>query len=254
MARYISLAQLHKFETITEALEENGRRINILCRIGGDDFNKLAGRLMDCCEGIKACNSLACKLCNRQYRLKRVDDLVTLIHTKKRRWWVVTIVEYSRAFPFEDLDSLDVQKSKDRLRKLLERSGMEGPIVGSFEIDYHEACGLWLPHYHLLFPSTLQNRQAKENLRKKVIKQQPHHIKRNKPARPIKFQRLKRPYTQISYNYKLVSNAVRDYECRRTGKMRTKKYRLADEMFCRSLCWMDRIGRRRLLFSFGERD
>ncbi|MEH6532224.1 MAG: hypothetical protein V7735_12915 [Photobacterium frigidiphilum] len=254
MARYTSLDQWPKFETINDALKENYTRIERLRKVGGDEYYELDERLMDCSEGVKSCNSLACKLCNRKFRLQRVNYLVTKIRSKKGRWWVVTIVDYSRAFPNEELDSFDVQKSKDRLRKLLERSGFEGPIVGSFEVDFHERCDLWLPHYHLLCRRTKQNRRAEETLRLKLTSQQPKHIKEDRDPKPLLFQRLKNPYTQISYIYKLVSSSVYDYESWRTGKTITNKKRLSDAMFCQSLCWMDRIGRRRVLFSFGERD
>ena len=251
MKPYLSLDQLPKFESINDALDENEIRIGILRRIGGDENNALADRLMDCYEGINSCNSLACKVCNRNYRLTRVNALVEKVLSTKKRWWIVTIIDYERAFT--DLNTFDVRKSKDRLRKLLERSGFEGPIVGCFEMDFHESCGLWLPHYHLLCPSTIKNKQAKEVLKEKLHKQQSHHIKKGRKARPIKIQKLKNPYEQISYIYKLVFYSVHDYESHRTHTIRTRKLRLSDPMFCWSLCWMDRLGRRGVLFSFKER-
>ncbi len=259
MARYTSLIQLPRFETFNDALRENYIRIETLLRFGGNENIQLARRLRDCSEGVKSCNSLACKLCNRRFRLEKVDGLVAKIRSekkgkRKRYWWMVTIIDYSRAFSCEDLDSFDVQQSKDRLRKLLKRSGFNGPIVGSFEVDFHESCGLWLPHFHLLCRGTKQNRRAKKILTQKLARQQSTHIKKGREPKPVKFQFVKRYFTQVSYVYKLVSNCVYDYDSWSIGKIRTNKKRLNDAMFCRSLCWMDRIGRRRVLFSFGERD
>ncbi|WP_318439645.1 hypothetical protein [Photobacterium leiognathi] len=251
MTKYTSLDQLPKFESINDALDENEIRISTLRYIGGEDYEELANRLWECNKGELICNSLACKLCNRNYRLARVNTLVEKVLNTKNSWWIVTIIDYERAFT--DLDTFDVRKSKDRLRKILERSGFEGPIVGSFEIDFHESCGLWLPHFHLLCPSTIKNKQAKEVLKEKLHKQQSHHIKKGRKARPVKFQKLQNPYEQISYIYKLVFNLVHDYESCRTNTLRTRKLRLPDSMLCWSLCWMDRLGRRGVLFSFKDR-
>ncbi|ANS87901.1 hypothetical protein VSVS12_04201 [Vibrio scophthalmi] len=253
MARYTSLAQLPRFESVNDAQEENENRINTLRRVGGTEYNRIADLLSDCLKGERTCNSLACKLCNRTFRLRRVDDLVAKIRSEKGSWWIVTIIDYSSAFTSEELNSFDVSKSKDCLRKRLKRAGFEGVIVGSFEVDFHDICGLWLPHYHLLCRNTKQNRQAKNELQAMLARQQPSHIKAGRTPKPLMFQRLKQRYTQVSYIYKLVFNRVCDYDDSITKKAKTKKRRLNDVMFCQSLLWMDRIGRRRVLFSFGER-
>lgn len=245
MAKYTSLEQLPKFESINDALDENEIRISTLRYIGGEDYEELANRLWECNKGELICNSLACKLCNRNYRLARVNTLVEKVLNTKNNWWIVTIIDYERAFT--DLDTFDVRKSKDRLRKILERSGFEGPIVGSFEIDFHKSCDLWLPHFHLLCPST-----TKKVLKGKLYKQQCNHIKKGRKAKPVKFQKLQNPYEQISYIYKLVFNSVHDYKSCRTQITRTRKYRLSRSMFCLSLYWMDKLGRRALNFSYRE--
>lgn len=171
---------------------------------------------------------------------------------KKKRWWVVTIIDYHRAFSSNCLESFEPKKAKDRMRKMLTRCGFEGPVVGTFELDYHESCNLWLPHFHLICPRTKTNRQARHKLRTSLNNTQKQHIKEGKKPRPLMFQKLKNPYTQISYVYKLLSFRVIDC-IYLSGKRGTKKRRLYHAMFCKHLYWLDSIDRRVFLFSYGER-
>lgn len=254
MARFESLARLPKTETVQSAIKENYVRVGILRKVGGNENHALADILYDCAEGLKQCNSLACKLCNRRFRVQKVDGLVAKIRRSGGRWSVMTLIDYSRAFPTHELEDFDICQAKDRLRKLFDRLGFEKPILGCFEIDFHVQCGLWLPHFHLLIRNTKRNRKAIKKLRVKLAKLQPHHIKEGREAKPLKVQRLKAPFTQIGYIYKLVSNSVYDYYMWYSQKIGTRKRRLEPVIFCQCLCLMHRIGRRRVLFSFGERD
>lgn len=254
MARHTSLIQLPRTETALDAIEENFVRIAILRSVGEMENYVLADTLNACSENIKRCNSLACKLCNWRFRVQKVDEVVTKIRQDGGRWLVMTIIDYSKAFPIQALENFDVKQAKDRMRKLLSRSGFEKPVLGCFEVDFHVQRGLWLPHFHLLVRNNKRNKKAIKKLRLKLVKLQSNHIKDKREARPIKVQRLKNPYTQIGYIYKLVSNSVHDYVERHSHKARTRKMRLESVLFCQSLCWMHRIGRRRVLFSYGERD
>ncbi|EPF7652383.1 hypothetical protein ACXLRA_002714 [Vibrio vulnificus] len=253
MARYSSLSQLRRFETVQSSVEENYTRAKYLLMSGGKDNIDLAERLISCCEMNAPCESFACKLCNRRFRLRKVDEIVDKMREGKNKWWSVTLLDYSRAFGRSELQHFDLKKSKDRLRKLLKRSGFSGPILGSIEIDFHESCQLWLPHFHLVIPINKENRIAKKVISKKLKLLQPHHIKVDRIARPSKFMRIKNPYTQVSYVYKLAFFRVIDRKCKYSGKIFTSKYRLEGELFCDSLRWMDAQGRRRVLFSYDER-
>ncbi|QSV13593.1 hypothetical protein [Photobacterium ganghwense] len=254
MAKYQSLAEMKRTETVQTAIEENFARVAILRKVGGSENHALADILYDCAEGLKQCNSLACKLCNWRFRVQKVDEIVANIRREGRRWSVMTIIDYSRAFPNSELENFDVKQAKDRLRRLLDRSGFDKPILGCFESDFHVQCGLWLPHFHLLIRNTKRNRKATKLLRKKLAKLQPNHIKEGRTARPLKVQKLRKPFTQVGYIYKLVSNSVHDYYRWYFKVMGTKKKRLDNRLFCQSLCLMHKVGRRRVLFSYGERD
>ncbi|ELI3523174.1 hypothetical protein WOB81_17150 [Vibrio parahaemolyticus] len=250
-----SVAQLRRFETVGKAVEENYIRISMLKSVGGEQNIALAMRIDDCIEGRNRCNSLACKLCNREYRLRRVDELVLKMRRSKIRkgWWVITIIDYSRAFSHKELDSFDVRKAKDRLSKLFFRCGFKGPILGCFEIDLHQSSGLWLPHFHVICPKTQNNRNAAKKLKNRLNRQQPKHIREGVEPRPYKFQKLKNPYRQISYIHKLVYSIVLHYSCATTSEIRTTKRRPKAEIYCDSLRWADRVGRMGVLFRYGER-
>lgn len=250
----VSLTQLSKFETYDQAIEENNIRIQILCGVGGKENTALANKLEDCNDGDEPCKSLACKLCNRAFRIDKVDYLANKIKKESRSWGVITFLDYRHAFPHEKIIEFNVGKSKDRLRKLLQRSGIEGPVIGCFEMDLHDSCGLWLPHYHLLYPITKTNKKAKKELKNKLINQKCSHIKPDRKARPIKFQKLETPLEQISYIYKLSFFSVVDFESFRTNKNQTRKVRLKDQYFCDSLHMLDNLGRRGVQFSYGERE
>lgn len=253
MAKYYSLKHFPKFESYNEALEENYIRISILQRVGGFENNVLADKLIRCSEQQEKCNSVACKVCNRDFRIKRVDELVAKIRRDKGQWRVITIIDYNRAFRDEALLDFDPRKAKDRMRKQIRRSGFDGPMFGTLELDRHRSCGLWLPHFHLIYQLTRSNVRAVPALRRNTKRLQRVHIKQEPKARAFKEQKLRKPFTQTSYAFKLVSLEVVDYICSRSGKRRTTKQRLLDKMFCEHLCWIDRMGRRAFFFSLGER-
>ncbi|OMO25124.1 hypothetical protein BH581_16745 [Vibrio splendidus] len=182
MARYYSLKYLPKFESYNDALEENFIRVRILQRVGGLENNSLADKLTRCSEQQEKCNSVACKVCNRGFRIKRVDQLVAKMRRDKGRWHVVTIIDYNRAFSDDALLDFEPRKAKDRMRKQISRSGFEGSMFGTLELDRHRVCGLWLPHFHLIYQSTKQNKRAVCVLRQNIRRLQLEHIKQA-PAR-----------------------------------------------------------------------
>lgn len=252
-----SLVDMPKFETQEKAFEENQVRIRILRRVGGICNLELANRLEVCGWDDKPCKSLACKRCNRDFRITKVDTLVDKITADPRDWWAITYIDYQQALTDQEFGELDVQKSKDRIRQMLKRAGFEGPIIGCFEIDFHSICRLWLPHFHLLCPVSKQNLDAeyelKQKLRKQVESGQIQHIKSERAARPLKFDLIKDHYDQISYVYKLDCYEVYDIFSRTKGKYIPYKKRLTHERFCAALCLLDGMNRRGIQFSYGER-
>lgn len=52
---------------------------------------------------------------------------------------IYTIIQYSRGVDAYDFVNYDIPKDKDRLRKLLSRCGISGPVLGAFELDFHDS-------------------------------------------------------------------------------------------------------------------
>ncbi|MGF1785273.1 hypothetical protein L4D00_05720 [Photobacterium swingsii] len=166
-------------------------------------------------------------------------------------YWMVTIVDYEGAFEHTELANFNVRRTKDRLRKQIVRTGFEGPIFGSVELDYHDSCKLWLPHAHLVVPITKNNCVAKSNLEKMYARKNLKHIKQNRKAIPLNFDKVNHEQHQISYCFKLSFFEVVDVTSRK-GNRYTKKKRLDDSLFCDSLRLQNNTGRRAFIFSFGD--
>lgn len=198
-----------------EAYEENEYRINILRKIADEIYlnrgrryscgrlHELADKLESCNEGLYECKSLACKKCNRQFKIERVNNIIDSIlmdqeQEPKFEYGIYTIIQYSRCVGAYDFVDYDIPKDKDRIRQLLSRSKITGPVLGSFELDFHQGPQKWLTHYHLLIRKS-GNEDAIKRLKNRITKLHPEHIKKNRQARPFMEQSLKDPLEQLSY-------------------------------------------------------
>ncbi|WP_210459371.1 hypothetical protein [Vibrio crassostreae] len=251
-----------------DAYAENDYRIALLRELADEvylnrgrrystgDLYELADKLEACNEEIIECKSLACKKCNRKFKIERVNDIVSAMkleqeHGLEFEYGIYTILQYSRSVSAYAFIDYDVPKDKDRIRKILSRCGVIGPVVGSFELDFHEKPQRWLTHYHLLMRQT-GNEDAISELKSRVQKLHPINIKKNRCARPFMEQKLSDAHEQLSYIHKLASFEVRDYKTH-FGKKGTHKHRLNKLMFCESLCWLDGLDRRTLPFQWHAR-
>ncbi|WP_104028043.1 hypothetical protein [Vibrio jasicida] len=252
-----------------DAYEENDYRIALLRELADEvylnrgrrystgDLHELADKLEACNEEIIECKSLACKKCNRKFKIERVNDIVSAMkleqeHGFEFEYGIYTILQYSHCVSAYEFVNYDVPKDKDRVRQVLSRCGISGPVVGCFELDFHEQPQRWLPHYHLLIRKT-GNEDAISKLKSCMHKLHPKNIKKNRCARPFMEQKLNDPHKQLSYIYKLASFEVRDYKTH-SGKRITHKHRLNKLLFCESLCWLDSKDRRLLPFQWHARE
>ncbi len=213
------------------------------------DMHDLADRL-EYCTKEEPCGSTACKRCVRMFQIKQYrETLNAMVHELEVdpdvRFCAMHLIQYSRDINAYEFFGYDVQADKDRLRHLLSSSKVAGPILGTFEMDFHKTPQKWLSHYHL-FARLTGNEEAIARLVGKVSKLHPKHIKNNVTARPFLIQKIQDPRKQISYLYKLGFNEVRDFKTP-DRKRRTKKYRLEDRLFCYYLCWMHEMGSKKFL-------
>lgn len=252
-----------------EAYEENEYRIESLRELADEVYlnrgrrystgklHELADKLEACNEGSIECKSLACKKCNRKLKIERVNNIVSAMkleqaHGFEYEYGIYTILQYSRFVSAYDFVDYDIPKDKDRIRKNLSRCGVVSPVVGSFELDFHEKPQRWLTHYHLLIRQT-GNDDAISKLKRNIQKLHPTNIKKNRCARPFMEQKLSDPHEQISYIHKLASFEVRDYKTH-FGMRVTHKHRLNKRMFCECLCWLDELDKRTLFFQWQARE
>ncbi|MGF1711161.1 hypothetical protein L4C37_11390 [Vibrio kagoshimensis] len=258
-------------ETYLEACDEDELRIKFLESQGKGKHYELEEKLTNCADE-DPCSSLACKKCNRDFRIEHVAKLVRLyrryhlkakvINWKRalngknrqavRPWYVLTIIDYNRAFTAYDFPSqTDLENTKKRLYSMLNRSGFEGAIVGAFEIDFHRKEELWLPHFHLIVFPHSGNDDCIETLRNKLKKSQTCHIKDGRIPRPLMVQEVCDPIEQFSYIYKLLYAEVIDRKSFKSGGYETKKQRLEKLLFCEHLCWLDSLRlRKKMLFNY----
>lgn len=239
-----------------DAYEEDEYRVQTLRRVANLNYQNpfrrysngslhdLADKIERCGSHDFVCQSVACKRCNREFTICKVD----IIHNEmtnhpKIKYKVVTIVQYSRAIAPYEIADYDVRSDKERLRKLIIRCGITGPVFGMFEIDFHQTPNLWLPHYHLVLEQSNENLIGLEMLKIKLKKIHSDNIYQNIKPRPILAQDIKNPLKQISYVYKILATEIRDFTSV-TGSRITKKYRLDDLLFSEYLCWADELGRR----------
>ncbi|WP_447073651.1 hypothetical protein [Vibrio alginolyticus] len=220
------------------------------------DMHNLADMIENCIDG-EACRSPACKRCTRQHQIEHVTSILEVMLTELNmgtsiRYCALHLVQYSRNIEAYEFLNYDVQADKDRLRKLLSSSGIDGPVLGSLEMDFHKSPQKWLSHYHLLTKLT-GNEQALGRLSDKIKRLHPEHIKSGVTARPFMVQKIGNPVKQLSYLCKLGFNEVRDYKTNGFRRC-TKKYRLDTLLFCDYLCWMNELGRRKFLFQYHARE
>ena len=221
------------FESEVDACDENKIRIRVLSNSDNKQGKLLAEKLSGC-NPDEPCQSFACAECVRRFRIKKINQLVHFCEAYKA-WSVVTIVYYDEMVP--SLFRLNLPRLKDRLRKQLNRAGVENVMIGCFEADYHPEYEYWMPHFHLLVKNAVCNSIEWINFRKNHAKHQKTDGIEMQTKRPVLFQRLKDPAEQIAYIYKVMWQQVDAfyYDERRY----TKKYRLGRNRFVSSLLKLD---------------
>lgn len=247
-----SIIDFDWFETFKDCAKENFERSKILKTSKRKAVRRLGRRLYRCAEYNIPCNSAACKICNHRYRVKRIDYLVKKIRELGVPCRVLTAIDYSRSVRREDLYDDITRKAKARWGQTLRRSGVHGPVVGAVELDFHEECSMWLLHVHFIYVETDHNKKAIQEFCKRIGRQQKKHIKEDRTARPTKKQKVRNPYKQVSYIYKLSSFRVMDYYDIINRKNRTKKIRLNIPQTIDILWLMHKLKRRAFLFRFDD--
>ena len=234
------------FEKVSEAKAELIKRLKALHGSKDKGIRKLHKTLSKCRKR-QRCGSAACPICFRLFRRWLYAQLVNLVGTIPGAR-IMTIVFYSEMVTDKELDSFNITRLHNRLRKQLKRCGFTMPVVGGFEIDFHEEEEVWVPHYHLL----IFDNEPVERLRN-ILKGPTNERMSEIIARPMLVQEIKNRQRQLSYLCKSYCARVKAFPSLITGKRITRKYRLRDEQQRLILKKMDSIGFKEILFLYNAR-
>ncbi|EMO1382686.1 TPA: hypothetical protein NDT34_003956 [Citrobacter freundii] len=203
VAKAISKA-MPRFETIDQTLAENVIRVKALRSFGmrkaHEECIHLANTLEECVPE-EPCGSMACSLCQRNRRLRFVQKWGPYIKTHQEDYVAVTLIFYADKHSASELSDWEYSKFKQRVLKVMQRIGFKSPIIGGFEMDYHNLThdkkqSHWLPHLHLLMPN---EPEKLEMLRQYMLRKKNHLAREGKRNRPMRIDVIKNVELQMSY-------------------------------------------------------
>ena len=192
------------FETVDVALNENVKRAFTLYKFGMRKANEecihVANKL-ESCSPEEPCGSMACSLCQRNRRLRFVQKWGPFIKTHQEDYVAVTLVFYADKHSASELSDWEYSKFKQRVLKVMQGIGFKSPIIGGFEMDYHNFThdkkqSHWLPHLHLLMPN---EPEKLEMLRQYMLRKKNLLAREGKRNRPMRIDVITNVERQMSY-------------------------------------------------------
>ena len=140
---------LRPFETVADMKKERDHRIRLLRSFSPK--SSLADTLENC-TGRDSCGSLACPLCSRRRRYQSSAAILEFLagHPLKDLRYL-TLINPADALPAGHLDELDPKKLVNRLRRQLERAGLdktEAFLIGALDGEWDEGWEVFQPHIH----------------------------------------------------------------------------------------------------------
>lgn len=159
--------KLPGFETFESAKADRTKLIDLLVEFGGPKAIKLAERLGRCHSKRSRCRSACCPVCARRFRRWWTSTASELMDASGEDWFVISLVPTDEKYGVGKLHKFKPQRSKDRLRRQLDRSGI-GDIVVIGGIDFalqflEGGKPVWRPHYYLLASG-----HSKKRIRRKL--------------------------------------------------------------------------------------
>jgi len=241
-----------KFESIDDCIRENKVRADSLYKVGmklgssdkGIKYLSLAHKIEGCTPE-SPCGSMACSLCQRIRRINYIRIWLSYIKVHQDEYVAVTLIFYVEMLPNNKLFGWDFDALKERVRKAISRIGFSGPVIGGFEMDYHNYThdpdvSHWMPHFHLLVPN---EPEKIEQLRQYMLRDKNLHARDGRKNRPLKVGRIDDPVQALSY---CISGMWMEHVWFRNEKdvvnKRRKPIRIRDErVFAKSLVKLDRM-------------
>lgn len=192
------------FETVDDALNENFQRAYTLREFGMRKANEMCiyvANKLENCSPEELCKSMACSLCQRNRKLRFMQKWVPYIKDHQEDYVAVTLVFYADKHSASELLAWEYIKLKQRVLKVMQRIGFKSPIIGGFEMDYHNHThdkkqSHWLPHLHLLMPN---EPEKLEMLRQYMLRKKNILAREGKRNRPMRIDSIKNVERQMSY-------------------------------------------------------
>ena len=190
---------------LLEKVEGDRRSLELLLREGNAAQQRLAEIISPCKQGAR-CDSAACPVCGRRFRMRFAGHLAELIANDDADWWAVSFVPKDRIYALGRLRQFSPSLFKDRLRKQLERSGLADAAV-VLGIDFAvqifsqpNQAPVWRPHGY-----TLIRGYSTEAIHAAL---DPHYPKAPRTPRPIHSRRINKDTVLrvTSYAYKCQFN------------------------------------------------
>lgn len=231
------------FETAANTCRESRFRQKCLQNRKSRKSRELALKLA-ACQPTTPCLSAACPQCFSRYRLSIIQKALDA-YEMDLRFRVLTLIYYKDVMSNENLFEWQPETIKRRLVGQLRRAGVEGPVIGSLEVDYHSDIRQWVPTFHvMIFAGEASYAKFARTASKCNTSILPERIER-----PSKRQRIKDPGRQLSYLFKSFWKEVRPFT-KSNGKRGTRGVRLQPSELALSLRVCDRIGFSGLLFRY----
>jgi hypothetical protein len=139
------------FETHVEAEERRACKIEVLGG-GNKTQQQLAGKLQRCRKGNR-CNSGACDVCTRLFRLRLLSQLQPILASRPH-WTRASVVTADFLFAPGELADVDLDALRRKISKRFERWSLRNRIVIagidiSLNLEDNEAVG-WQLHLYML--------------------------------------------------------------------------------------------------------
>jgi len=151
------------FETQAQAMDRRAYRIHVL--LGGNRRQQLLAKKLQRCRKGNRCNSGACNVCERLFRLGLLRQLQP-ISDSRPHWTRASVVPADLLFAEGELAEVDLNAIKRKISKRLERSSLKDRIVvAGIDISLNTEDNLtigWQLHLYMIIEGerTLQLEEA----------------------------------------------------------------------------------------------
>ena len=178
------------FETQGDVENENRERIKIIKSVYKENnkqrYISLAKQLEECMDD-DPCKSMACAKCQRKRRLIFLKKWLPFL-LENEGYKMVTLIIYKDMTPSRKLLKMDIDSIRQSLDITIRRIGFEKPVIGGFDMDYHNYIhdskgSHWMPHFHLLVPN---EPEKLEKLRSYMLRPQNLYVRKGRKNRPIR--------------------------------------------------------------------